>query len=161
MREWLVGGALVENARGLLLVRNQRRGGSHDWSPPGGVIDDGESLLEGLTREVLEETGLAVTEWAGPTYEVEAQAPDMGWTLRVEVHRAVSYAGSLVVADPDGIVDAVRFADGVECEECLAAGPRWVREPLGEWLSERWSETRAYRYRVEGTDRASLVVSRR
>ena len=63
--------------------------------------------------------------------------------------------------DPDGIVDAVRFADGVECEECLAAGPRWVREPLGEWLNERWSETRAYRYRVEGTDRASLVVSRR
>ena len=58
MRAWLVGGAIVEGPDGLLLVRNRRRNGALDWSPPGGVIDAGESVLEGLTREVEEETGL-------------------------------------------------------------------------------------------------------
>ena len=47
-----------------------------------------EELIEGLTREVEEETGLAVARWQGPLWSAEAEAPDMGWTLRVEVHRA-------------------------------------------------------------------------
>ena len=53
VREWLVGGALVEAPTGVLLVRNVRRGGATDWSTPGGVIDaEDASLLAGLTREV-------------------------------------------------------------------------------------------------------------
>ena len=48
MRDWLVGGALIESDDGLLLVRNRRRDGSHDWSTPGGVIEEGEDLLDGL-----------------------------------------------------------------------------------------------------------------
>ena len=44
VREWLVGGALVEAPTGVLLVRNVRRGGATDWSTPGGVIDDGVYL---------------------------------------------------------------------------------------------------------------------
>jgi 8-oxo-dGTP diphosphatase len=31
------------------------------WSLPGGVIDDGESAVEAVVRETLEETGLKVT----------------------------------------------------------------------------------------------------
>ena len=58
MRDWLVGGGLILGPRGLLLVRNRRRNGSWDWSPPGGVIDQGETVLVGLTREVAEETGV-------------------------------------------------------------------------------------------------------
>ena len=88
VRDWLVGGALIESPDGLLLVRNKRRDGSHDWSTPGGVIEEGEELLAGLAREVEEETGLVVTEWAGPVYEVLIVAPEMGWRLRVEAHVA-------------------------------------------------------------------------
>ncbi len=33
-----------------------------DWTPPGGVIDPGETISEGLVREVREETGLVVHE---------------------------------------------------------------------------------------------------
>ena len=67
VREWLVGGAIIETPDGVLLVRNQRRNGDLDWTPPGGVIDEGEDLLAGLAREVEEETGLVVTEWEGPS----------------------------------------------------------------------------------------------
>ena len=67
------GRRLIETPAGVLLVRNQRRGGFEDWSTPGGVIDaEDADLLAGLTREVEEETGLVVREWSGPLYEVRA-----------------------------------------------------------------------------------------
>jgi len=98
VHEWTVAGGLIETDAGVLLVRNVRRGGSEDWSTPGGVIDaDDVDLLAGLTREVEEETGLRVREWTGPLYEVRAFAPDMGWRMRCEVHRAVAFDGELRV----------------------------------------------------------------
>lgn len=160
MHRWLVAGALIEGPGGLLLVQNRRRDGRVDWSPPGGVIDEGESLMEGLVREVREETGLEVTAWEGPVYRIEAQAPDLGWTLRVEVHLATAYQGDLVVDDPDGIVVDARFVDVGACESHLTDGHPWVREPLVDWLGERWTGSRGYGYRVDGNDPALLSVSR-
>ena len=164
MRDWTVGGGLIESDEGLLLVQNRRRNGALDWSPPGGVIEvaDGESLIDGLTREVEEETGLRVTEWTGPIYEVIAEAPDLGWRLRAEIHVAVSYEGELRVDDPDGIVVEATFAMADACTEFLALCAPWVREPLAEWLGERWThaEPRPFGYRVDGSDLRSLVVTR-
>ena len=155
-----MGGALIEGAEGLLLVQNRRRDGRVDWSPPGGVIDEGESLIEGLAREVREETGLRVTAWEGPVYSIEAEAPGLGWTLRVEVHRATAYEGELVVDDPDGIVVDARFVSAASCAGHLQGGHPWVREPLVEWLGERWAGTRGFGYRVDGDDLAALSVRR-
>ena len=163
MRSWVVGGALILSDEGVLLVQNRRRNGSHDWSPPGGVIDDGETLLEGLTREVEEETGLRVTSWEGPVYEVRCEAPDLGWDLRVEAHLATAYEGELRVDDPDGIVVEAAFLPPAECAlRCAAEGAVWVHEPLAEWLAERWGPegARGYEYDVRGTRREDLEVRR-
>jgi 8-oxo-dGTP diphosphatase len=160
MRDWLVGGAIIEGAEGVLLVQNRRRGGHVDWSPPGGVIDEGETLIEGLAREVAEETGLVVTEWDGPVYEILAEAPDLGWRLRVEAFRAVSYSGELAVEDPDGIVVDACYTASDACAGVLAAAAQWVREPLVDWLAERWTGSRPYRYQVDGDQLATLVVTR-
>jgi 8-oxo-dGTP diphosphatase len=161
MRPWLVGGGLILGDAGLLLVRNRRRNGSHDWSPPGGVIDAGETLLDGLTREVEEETGVMVSRWHGPAYEVDVEAPGLGWHLRVEAHVAVEFAGDLRLADPDGIVVDAAFVDPNACDGHLAGCQRWVAEPLAEWLAARWDEPRRYRYLLDGDDAAQAVVSRR
>ena len=160
MRDWVVGGALIVSDEGVLLVQNRRRNGSHDWTPPGGVIDEGESLLDGLTREVEEETGLRVTEWAGPVYEVHCEAPELGWRLRVEAHLAVAYEGELHVDDPDGIVVDARFVDPATCGSMVAGGHPWVCEPLGEWLEERWEDERPFGYRVDGDDMKTVTVTR-
>jgi 8-oxo-dGTP diphosphatase len=160
MRSWVVGGALLLGPDGVLLVRNRRRNGSHDWSPPGGVIDEGESVIEGLTREVEEETGLRVTRWEGPAYEIEARAEGLGWTLRVEAQVAVEYEGDLRLDDPDGIVVDACFVAPDACGVHLDGAHQWVREPLVEWLLERWTGSRSYGYLIEGGDARSLAITR-
>jgi 8-oxo-dGTP diphosphatase len=161
MRQWLVGGGLILGESGLLLVRNRRRNGDHDWSPPGGVIDEGETLLAGLTREVEEETGVVVSAWQGPVYEVEVEAPGLGWNLRVEAHVALAFRGDVRIDDPDGIVVDACFVDPGACDGHLATCRRWVSEPLGAWLAERWDGSRRFRYLVDGDDPARAVVTRR
>ena len=54
-----VGGVVIEEGRALLI----RRGGEPlrgQWSIPGGTLEVGETLVQGVVREMLEETGLAV-----------------------------------------------------------------------------------------------------
>lgn len=160
MREWTVGGALLEGPGGILLVRNRRRNGSLDWSPPGGVIDEGETLIEGLTREVEEETGFRVSRWVGPIYRIEAVAKDLGWRLRVEAHLAAAYEGELRIDDPDGIVVDARFVAVDQCGGHLQAAHQWVREPLGEWLAERWEGSRSFGYHIVGSDLTCLEITR-
>jgi ADP-ribose pyrophosphatase YjhB (NUDIX family) len=161
VQPWTVGGALIESEEGLLLVRNQRHGGHTDWTPPGGVIDHGEELLDGLAREVTEETGLIVADWIGPAYRIDVVAPDMGWNLHVEAWRAVTFEGELRVGhDPDGIVVEARFVPVAECVGCLGRSQPWVTDPVEAWLDSPWEGTRDFGYVVEGTDRRRLVVTR-
>ncbi len=163
VREWTVAGGLLETPDGVLLVRNLRRGGSEDWSTPGGVIDaDDTDLIAGLTREVEEETGLRVREWSGPLYEVRAHAPDMGWRMRCEVHLAVAFEGDVCVDDPDGIVVEAAFVPATECAVLLASCAPWVGEPLAAWLRDRWAPGSGvdFRYDVFGTTRDDMRVVR-
>jgi 8-oxo-dGTP diphosphatase len=54
-----VGGVVISNGRALLI----RRGGpplEGQWSIPGGMLEVGETLLEGVRRELHEETGVEV-----------------------------------------------------------------------------------------------------
>jgi 8-oxo-dGTP diphosphatase len=176
MRDWVVGGAVIEAAvlpaassstpgavlpDAVLLVENVRRDGRSDWTPPGGVIDGGEVIVDGLTREVREETGLHVLEWGGPLYEIVAEAPGLGWRLHVEVHRALVVDGTLSVgSDPDGIVVAADWVTPGACEDRLCDAHPWVREPLMEWMTERFDQSRRFRYTVQGDRPSDLVIER-
>jgi 8-oxo-dGTP pyrophosphatase MutT (NUDIX family) len=127
------------------------------------VIDaTDESVLAGLTREVEEETGLRVREWEGPLYEVPAVALDLGWIMHCEVHRALSFDGELRVDDPDGIVVDAAFVPAAEVRRRLDECFHWVREPLAEWLVERWQPAarRGFHYDVRGTSLDTLEVVR-
>lgn len=162
MREWVVASGIIEGPEGLLLVQNRRRNGRLDWSTPGGVVEvaSGESVLDGLTREVLEETGIVVSHWRGPVYDVEVVAEGLGWHLRVEVHRAAEFSGDLRVDDVDDIVVDACYVPTDSCHSRLETCPAWVREPLIAWLDERWDEPRSWRYRLDGTTPAAAEVVR-
>ena len=53
-------GAIILKRDSVLLVERGKSPLEGYWSLPGGVVETGERLEEGIRREVLEETGLAV-----------------------------------------------------------------------------------------------------
>jgi 8-oxo-dGTP diphosphatase len=52
-----VAAAILDEAGRFLVIRRADNG---HWEPPGGVLELDESITDGLTREVREETGLEV-----------------------------------------------------------------------------------------------------
>ncbi len=54
-----IGGVIIEQGRTLLIRRGSEplRG---EWSIPGGTLEIGETLHEGVARELLEETGVEI-----------------------------------------------------------------------------------------------------
>ena len=56
-KHFIAAACLVENTIGeILLIKGPRRG----WECPGGLVQPGESIIEGAVRETLEETGCDV-----------------------------------------------------------------------------------------------------
>jgi len=54
-----VGGVVISDGR-VLLVRRGQSPSLGEWSIPGGMLESGEPLSEGVRRELAEETGLDV-----------------------------------------------------------------------------------------------------
>jgi 8-oxo-dGTP diphosphatase len=57
-------GALIFEDQKILLVERGKEPLKGYWSIPGGIVETGEKLEEGIRREVAEETGLDVQPYA-------------------------------------------------------------------------------------------------
>lgn len=66
---WVVGAAIVDDARGRCLVaqRSASMSNPQAWEFPGGKVEAGESPADALTRELQEELGVVaeVGDWIG------------------------------------------------------------------------------------------------
>jgi ADP-ribose pyrophosphatase YjhB (NUDIX family) len=104
-----VRGILVDDQRRLLL---QRRADTGHWGLPAGVVDVGDSVLDALSREVHEETGLTVERaelfgvYTDPRFTVTYPNGDEVQTFTV-AFLVRAWSGQLS-ADSDEVVD-VRF----------------------------------------------------
>ena len=167
-RNWSVVGGLIRKDSDILLVANRRKGNLHlgkrdgiDWTPPGGVIDRGESAVGALEREVYEETGLQASTWSELVYGVSVNFVGHNMSLQVKVFEAIEWTGSLVVNDPDGIVDAAEFFSEKVCNAKLEHSPVWVREPLLAYLKGGIPSEKSFSYIAASDKAGNLIVERK
>ena len=117
-------GAVVIDGTKVLLVRRGNEPLKGEWSLPGGAVELGETLQQGVVREVLEETGLVVVP-AGIVEVLDRITQDEvlqdGASGRVRYHYV--------------LVDFVcRVTGGALREGSDADEVRWVaHEELGEY----------------------------
>lgn len=116
-----------------MLVTRRRDNGK--WEPPGGTLEPNETILDGLVREVREETGLGVVpgpltgvykniakgivalvfrcEYNGEAVQTTDEVSEASWMNRHEIARTVdeAYACRLLDALEPGQV-SIRDHDG-------------------------------------------------
>lgn len=89
--------AVIEHADKLVLIRRNLDPLGGYWAPPGGYVEQGESLEEAVVREAREETGLEVA--VDGLIGVYSQA---GVRAVILAYRAHSLAGEPVAGDDAG-----------------------------------------------------------
>jgi ADP-ribose pyrophosphatase YjhB (NUDIX family) len=128
-----VGAVIVEAGRVLLV----RRGGEPlkgHWSLPGGLLELGESLADGVVREIREETGLLVE----PLQLIELLDRIHRDGTRVQYHYVIAdylcrVRGGTLLAASDA--DAVRWVERAEwnSHSALRLEPITVRVIEAGW----------------------------
>lgn len=126
--------AIVVNDEDRVLMTKRRDNGH--WEPPGGILELGESILDGLRREVREETGLEIeserltgvyknmqrgvvalvfrARVAGGRLRESEETTRAEWWGRESVSSRMDEAYAIRVLDAlDGTGPAVRAHDGV------------------------------------------------
>ncbi|TDU91601.1 ADP-ribose pyrophosphatase YjhB (NUDIX family) [Kribbella voronezhensis] len=106
-----VGALVYDDEHRLLLVQRANEPGRGLWSLPGGRVEPGEDDSTALTREVAEETGLAV-EVGSLVGEVERDAPG-GRLYVIRDYEAVPVGGVLTAGDD---ASAAKFVSREEFE---------------------------------------------
>jgi 8-oxo-dGTP diphosphatase len=129
-----VAGIIVDDHGRALLIR---RRDNHRWEPPGGILELGENIQDGLRREVREETGLDIEPMAltgvyknmtraiialvfrckitGGALATNDEAADFRWATEPEVPGLMPEAYAIRVLDAlrETAAAAVRPHDGV------------------------------------------------
>jgi ADP-ribose pyrophosphatase YjhB (NUDIX family) len=133
--------ALVEDTQGrLLLARRAVEPFLGLWDCPGGFLDEGEHPLDGLRRELLEETGLELgpARFVGIWMDRYGDAPDAAATLNI--YWAVR-VGDVSPVAADDVAELRWFAPGdLPGRDELAFST--VVDALAAWRAEH--EPRAY-----------------
>jgi len=131
-------GALCEDEQGrLMLVRRAVEPQKGKWDTPGGFLEEGERPLDGLRRELLEETGLDVEpgEFIDAVTDLYGDGPDapsilsLNWTARI-------LGGTPVPADD---ISEIRWFAAAELPAPEEIAFPSVAEIVGLWLARRGS----------------------
>ena len=123
------------STRRFLLLSSPPKRGRPGWEVVNGGLEAGESLLEGVRREVAEE--------AGPEVRLQVLGSVHSWTWRYDdqvTHMlslafVASYQGGTVVPGDDMAGSAVRWASIDEIRSMAVAGEALIPEDV--WIFER------------------------
>lgn len=119
--------AIVRSDGHLLMVRQRWEDSADYWYIPGGRIEDGESPVDALARELREETGLTLIAVGEVAYAVPTGT----------VFEVARWSGVPACEDPDGLVSEACFVPWAEAIDRLGEVPNdSMREPLRTYLRD-------------------------
>jgi len=122
-----VGGVVFVDGR-VLLIKRRFEPLAGRWSLPGGALEVGETLAEGLAREMKEETGLDVkiTELLGFK---EVIRPEFEYHTIIFFYLAEALGDKIEIGDPK-ILEAKYFTMGEAVGLHMVDSARWAIEKI-------------------------------
>ncbi len=128
----LIVSALLRRDGRILLVREQGPDDAEPtWMLPGGRVEAGESVLEAVRRELLEETGLRLTGEPRLAFAAHVIGADDGY---IALTFACDAEGELRPADPDGLVLEAAWVERGDALARLDLVPWYEAGPLRRHL---------------------------
>lgn len=111
-------GVIVDDTGAVLLVLESAGSKEGKWSFPAGRVEPGESIVEAMTREVQEETGVVVeaVDLLGVYHSLATSEDSYGMNL---VFRAVAVGGGIAVSAEH---PEVRYVDRADIARMSAEG---------------------------------------
>ncbi|MEW6617904.1 MAG: NUDIX domain-containing protein [bacterium] len=117
----------------ILLVQHQKKGRKY-WLLPGGRVDFGESLIEALERELLEEANIKV-KVGNLLFISDAISPDNGKRHIINIFFEGKIIGGELKIGNEEILQQIEFIPVSQLDK-LTFYPM-VKEELKEWLQKR------------------------
>jgi 8-oxo-dGTP diphosphatase len=128
-----VSAAVLDDQRRFLVIQRSDNG---RWEPPGGVLELGESIHDGLVREIQEETGLQVEPQALTGIYKNMRRGIVALVFRCQVVGGRARAGvecrRLSWAAADELAGLMSEVYAVRLTDALEPGPPRVRAHDGE-----------------------------
>ncbi len=121
------------NSSDRLLLISQGRPESPRWMLPGGGVEGGEALMEALSREISEETGMNEHRINDPVAMIESIAPEGSGSSRHLLHVVFHVTVDELVAEQAAAKDKdVHDLKWFARNELLGVP---IHPPIGAWLS--------------------------
>jgi 8-oxo-dGTP diphosphatase len=149
-RYWPAVGAIVtRNNAEILLVGNDYGRDELVWNLPGGAVDPGEDLIQAVSRELFEETGLTALEIGPLAWIVQAVLADMRPFIIGFAFEVTAWQGQVSIENEvdHGDVQQAKFVPFDDAVACMIEGNRTA---LRDWLANPNDIPRIYLSTPEG-----------
>jgi ADP-ribose pyrophosphatase YjhB (NUDIX family) len=149
-RYWPAVSAIVtRNNAEILLVGNDYGRDELVWNLPGGAVDPGEDLIQAVSRELYEETGLTTLEIGPLAWIVQAVLADKRPFIIGFAFEVTAWQGQVSVENEvdHGDVQQAKFVPFENALECVIEGNRTA---LRDWLSDPSDIPKIYLSTPEG-----------
>jgi 8-oxo-dGTP diphosphatase len=153
--------AILRHGDHLVMVQEPARVTDRPyWVLPGGLVEPGELVTEGLIREVKEETGAQVTKIGRLAFISQIDRPALAEQCLAFVFEIADWEGTLESQDPDGKVSSAELVAEADAISRLEHNGGWVgvQEPLLAFLRGGTPAGAIWFYR-EGAENQCLVGS--